>query len=55
MMNMFKNLSSVFVDAFLIQFNESFFDFINIEEISIVSIEMILFNIKLILKNIKKF
>ena len=52
---MFKSLLGASIGAFLIQFNELFFDFINIEEILIVLIEMILFNVKLIFKNMKKF
>ena len=52
---MFKSLSDVFIDAFSIQLNELFSNFINIEEIPIASIDIILLNVKLIFKNIKKF
>ena len=35
--------------------NKLFLDFINIKEILIILIEIILFNVKLIFKNMKKF
>ena len=53
--NVFKSFINAFIGVFSIQLNKLFSNFINIEKILIVLIDIILFNIKLIFRNIKKF